>query len=112
MIGCFIGMVSWSDICQIHIEFTLKQGLYVIIHQKREDAVPPVDPASMALEIGEQAVNKQLEIMQEQQKKAAEFVDKKVFQCLCIFVPVIFSGVHSRGGERGSGGHSSSGTFS
>lgn len=40
--------------------------------------MPPVDPASMAMEIGQQAVNKQLEIMQEQQKKAAEFVDKKV----------------------------------
>lgn len=32
----------------------------------------------MAMEIAKQAVNKQLEIMQEQQKKAAEFVDKKV----------------------------------
>ncbi len=33
---------------------------------------------NMAAQIGKQAVEKQLEIMGEQQQKAAEFVDKKV----------------------------------
>jgi len=38
--------------------------------------------AGKALEIGGKALEKQLEIMGEQQKKAGEFVDKKV-KALC-----------------------------
>ena len=34
--------------------------------------------ADMAMEIAEQAVEKQLEIMEEQQQKASEFVDTEV----------------------------------
>lgn len=33
----------------------------------------------MAKEIGKEAIEKQLEIMQEQQEKAQEFIDEKVF---------------------------------
>ena len=39
--------------------------------------MPPA-VAEKAMEIGEKALEKQLEIMEEQQKKAGEFVDKKV----------------------------------
>lgn len=34
--------------------------------------------AGMAKEIGQKAIEKQLEIMGEQQEKAGEFIDKKV----------------------------------
>ena len=47
------------------------------------------------MEIGEKALEKQLEIMGEQQKKAAEFVDKKVkakcipdVECATIAIPI------------------------
>ena len=52
----------------------------------------------MAEEIGKEAIEKQLEIMQEQQEKAQEFIDQKVFLSLvtkilktlhmkCTFLP-------------------------
>lgn len=43
--------------------------------QKR--AVPPW-VAEKGMEIAEKAIEKQLEVMEQQQQKAAEFVDKKV----------------------------------
>ena len=50
-------------------------NLSIISRQKR--AVPAA-VSEKALEIGQKALEKQLEIMQEQQEKAGKFVNKKV----------------------------------
>ena len=47
----------------------------IFIRQKR--AVPPI-VTEKAMELAGKAIEKQLEIMQQQQQRAAEFVDKKV----------------------------------
>ena len=39
--------------------------------------MPPV-VAEKGMEIAEKAIDKQIEVMEEQQKKAGEFIDKKV----------------------------------
>ena len=48
--------------------------------------MPPV-VAEKAMEIAEKAVDKQLEVMEQQQQKAAEFVDKKV---KTVYRPALF----------------------
>ena len=61
---------------------SLKFLLCIIIHKKEDaDLTGMKSTTDMAMKIGQKALEKQLEIMEEQQQKAGEFVDKKVKTC-------------------------------
>lgn len=47
--------------------------------------------AEKALEIGEKAFEKQFEIMEEQQQKAGEFIDKKVIYICHVLCSTTFA---------------------
>lgn len=58
---------------------SLKFLFYIIINKKEDtDLTGMTGMTDMAMKIGQKALEKQLQIMGEQQQKAGEFIDKKV----------------------------------